>query len=38
MAETMAHSSAGSPWNLLIMHALPVFGGAAINTSIEELK
>lgn len=38
VAETMAHSSANSPWNVLIMHVLPVFGGGSVHTSIEELK
>lgn len=38
IAETMAHSSANSPWNVLIMHVLPIFGGSSVHTSIEELK
>jgi hypothetical protein len=38
VAETMAHSSAGSPWNVLLMHVLPIFGGGEVKTSIEELK
>lgn len=38
VAETMAHSSANSPWNVLIVHVLPVFGGGPVHTSIEELK
>lgn len=38
IAETVAHSSANSPWNVLIMHVLPVFGGGPVHTSIEELK
>jgi len=38
VAETMAHSSANSPWNVLLMHVLPLFGGAEVKTPVEELK
>ena len=38
VAETMAHSSAGSPWNVLVLHVLPLFGGGEIKSSIEDLK
>ena len=36
--ETMALTSGNSPWNVLIVHVLPVFGGGPVHTSIEELK
>lgn len=36
--ETLAHSSPSSPWSLLTIHALPVFAGSALKSSIEDLK